>query len=436
MRRQGHDRPEGEHSRGEEQHPRSTSAGQRADGDGAVGPGQRGPDRGPDPERHEHRVEDDPRDHAGDEEVDPDPAQDAAQLGCGQGSLLDLRRGCRRVADAGKVEQGHAETGHPTNPVLGPVRPDSVGAGPAAGSSYRTKRRPFRPADACPWLRSPLSPNMGLVELTESFAWEGRRIAWARAGSGPAVVFCHGTPFSSRVWAPYAEALADRFTVHLWDLPGLRPVVDGPGAPGRRRRPRPGVPGAARPLGARPSSGRRPRPRRAGVAARAPGRGSGVRLAVPGRRRGDPAQRIAVLPVRPGQPGAARPSSRRTSTRRSSGPTSATRPIAGSRPRTSTHSWSRGPASDGPARVLPADRRLRRRRCSTRTSDRLAELDLPVRILWGTEDAWIPLETGRRFAGLIPGAVLTEVPDAGHLMQYDAPVALATALRDWLDATA
>ena len=61
---------------------------------------------------------------------------------------------------------------------------------------------------------------MGLVELTESFAWEGRRIAWARAGSGPAVVFCHGTPFSSRVWAPYAEALADRFTVHLWDLPG------------------------------------------------------------------------------------------------------------------------------------------------------------------------------------------------------------------------
>ena len=61
---------------------------------------------------------------------------------------------------------------------------------------------------------------MGLVELTESFSWEGRRIAWARAGSGPPVVFCHGTPFSSRVWAPYAEALADRFTVHLWDLPG------------------------------------------------------------------------------------------------------------------------------------------------------------------------------------------------------------------------
>ena len=59
-----------------------------------------------------------------------------------------------------------------------------------------------------------------------------------------------------------------------------------------------------------------------------------------------------------------------------------------------------------------------------------------MRVLWGVDDAWIPLETGRRFASLVPGARLTEVPDAGHLMQYDAPVALATALTDWLDPTA
>jgi pimeloyl-ACP methyl ester carboxylesterase len=28
------------------------------------------------------------------------------------------------------------------------------------------------------------------------------------------------------------------------------------------------------------------------------------------------------------------------------------------------------------------------------------------------------------------------VPGAGHLVQFDAPVELATALRDWLDPTA
>ena len=55
---------------------------------------------------------------------------------------------------------------------------------------------------------------------TESFDWQGRRIAWSRAGSGPAVVFCHGTPFSSRLWQPFADALARDFTVHLWDMPG------------------------------------------------------------------------------------------------------------------------------------------------------------------------------------------------------------------------
>ena len=43
------------------------------------------------------------------------------------------------------------------------------------------------------------------------------------------------------------------------------------------------------------------------------------------------------------------------------------------------------------------------------------------------------METGRRFAALVPGAVLTEVPEAGHLVHHDAPVALATALGGWLD---
>ena len=116
-------------------------------------------------------------------------------------------------------------------------------------------------------------------------------------------------------------------------------------------------------------------------------------------------------------------------------PTSATPPTAGSLPRTSTRSWSPWTGPEGqPAfyrQIADYDLELLHE-----NERQLPELDLPVRVLWGTEDAWIPLETGRRFAGLVPGAVLTEVPEAGHLMQYDAPVALATALRAWLDPTA
>ena len=63
---------------------------------------------------------------------------------------------------------------------------------------------------------------------------------------------------------------------------------------------------------------------------------------------------------------------------------------------------------------------------------RIGELDLPVRVVWGADDAWIPIQTGRRLAELIPGADLLEVPGAGHLIQYDAPVALANLIRAWL----
>jgi pimeloyl-ACP methyl ester carboxylesterase len=41
-----------------------------------------------------------------------------------------------------------------------------------------------------------------------AFEWRGRRIAWSRAGSGPALVLCHGTPCSSASWAIPGSPLA------------------------------------------------------------------------------------------------------------------------------------------------------------------------------------------------------------------------------------
>ena len=62
----------------------------------------------------------------------------------------------------------------------------------------------------------------GTIEwvLSEEFAWRGRSVRWGRAGRGPAVVFCHGTPWSSDLWRPMAQALGPHFTVYLWDMPG------------------------------------------------------------------------------------------------------------------------------------------------------------------------------------------------------------------------
>jgi pimeloyl-ACP methyl ester carboxylesterase len=54
----------------------------------------------------------------------------------------------------------------------------------------------------------------------------------------------------------------------------------------------------------------------------------------------------------------------------------------------------------------------------------------PVRLLWGSEDEWIPIERGHELAGMIPDCEFVEIPGSKHLMQEDAPEAIvAAALR-------
>ena len=55
-------------------------------------------------------------------------------------------------------------------------------------------------------------------------------------------------------------------------------------------------------------------------------------------------------------------------------------------------------------------------------------LDFPTQILWGEEDRWIPIATGERLAKLMTNGQLIRVPDAGHLVQEDAPEAIVAAV--------
>ena len=68
----------------------------------------------------------------------------------------------------------------------------------------------------------------------------------------------------------------------------------------------------------------------------------------------------------------------------------------------------------------------------TENEARLDQIDIPVHVVWGVEDAWIPMRTGKRLSELIPNASFRLVDGAGHLMHYDAPVALADEIRRWL----
>lgn len=60
------------------------------------------------------------------------------------------------------------------------------------------------------------------------------------------------------------------------------------------------------------------------------------------------------------------------------------------------------------------------------------EVRCPVQILWGEDDAWLPIAQGHELAARIPGARLIPVANAGHLVQEDAPEALVAALLDFL----
>lgn len=59
---------------------------------------------------------------------------------------------------------------------------------------------------------------------------------------------------------------------------------------------------------------------------------------------------------------------------------------------------------------------------------RYGDMRCPVRIVWGERDSWIPLERGHELARRIAGSSLRVVPDAGHLVQEDAPEAVVAAL--------
>ncbi len=63
---------------------------------------------------------------------------------------------------------------------------------------------------------------------------------------------------------------------------------------------------------------------------------------------------------------------------------------------------------------------------------RYGEIRCPVMILWGEDDAWIPIADGRELARRISGAPFIPVPNAKHLMQEDAPEAItASVLTFW-----
>jgi pimeloyl-ACP methyl ester carboxylesterase len=63
---------------------------------------------------------------------------------------------------------------------------------------------------------------------------------------------------------------------------------------------------------------------------------------------------------------------------------------------------------------------------------RLKDIKTPTLIIWGKQDALIPLEFARRFAKGIPGSKLVVVAKAGHLPQVEQPAAFCRAVKGFV----
>jgi pimeloyl-ACP methyl ester carboxylesterase len=268
------------------------------------------------------------------------------------------------------------------------------------------------------------------MELTETFGWQGRRIAWGRTGRGPAVVFCHGTPFSSQVWRPFAQALSRDFTVYLWDMPGYGASSKDPDHSVDF-----GVQAEA--FAALLEHWNLGRPH---VIAHDFGGAVSLRAHLIGGADYASLLLADVVAIPPsGSPffqfvhdnpdllgrlpayihaAVVRTYIQAASHRglREDDLDALLRPWTGE---TGQPAFYRQIADYDEAYLEENEAHLH-------------QIAIPVHILWGTEDAWIPTTIGERLRDHIPGASLTFVNESGHLIQYDAPVVLADEIRDWL----
>lgn len=267
-----------------------------------------------------------------------------------------------------------------------------------------------------------------MLDLPKRFSWKGTEIAWGALGEGPPLVLVHGTPFSAQVWRRIVPELARRHRVYFYDLPGYGSsgMFDGQDVSL-------GIQNRA--LAALLAFWRLDRP---DVVAHDFGGATALRAhlldgcdyrrlllfdAVAVRPWGSPFVRhvreheaafagvpdyiqAAILDAYIGGAVARKLDADELAIYRT--------PWMGETGKAAFY-----------RQIAQMDQRY-----TDEVQDRYGDVRCAVALLWGEEDAWIPIERGRELAALLPDCTFTPVPNAGHLMQEDRPeVIVAAALR-------
>lgn len=263
----------------------------------------------------------------------------------------------------------------------------------------------------------------------------GGRLAFVEAGDGEAVVLLHGYPLSSHLWRAFVPLLAQRLRVVAPDLLGCGESEALEGRPLDLRSQARSVRELLLALGVER------------VAAVGHGAGGAIAMLLAVGADDDlPAADVGALVlidslapgIRVGAPSASRP-------RPSAGePASdAARTAVASAIERGMRRPERLGERDVAAYLRPFDDEERARQqlraMAEAGEDALAgreaalgRLETPVFLLWGEDDALVPVAAAERLQEAMPSATLAVLPGCGHLLPEDAPETIAPLVAEWL----
>lgn len=266
--------------------------------------------------------------------------------------------------------------------------------------------------------------------LTESFEWRGRSVRWQRLGTGSPVVFCHGTPWSSALWRPYAEALSRHHAVYLWDMPGYgesskhpahRVSLDVQGELFADLLTHWGVESPH-------------------VVAHDYGGAVALRAHLLHEAAYASLALVDVVALAPWGSDFFR-QVRENAEVFSALPPAIHEGVVRSYIAGASHAGLAAHEMDmlvAPWRGAEGQAAFYRQiaqgdqRHTDEVEPRYPDIRVPTLVVWGRQDTWIPVDRAHRLGTMIPGARTHLIEGAGHLVQLDQPVALATCLTSWL----
>jgi pimeloyl-ACP methyl ester carboxylesterase len=254
----------------------------------------------------------------------------------------------------------------------------------------------------------------------------GGEIAYDVFGYGPPLILVHGTPTRSYIWRDVAMRLADRFTVYVYDLLGF-------GQSERKEGLDVSIAGQSRLLAELVEAWELEAPSVAG-------HDIGGAIALRAHLLEDvPFGCIALIDSVVLRPWIT-PTTRHVRAHLdayATMPVSIFEAVIASHLRTATHrpldegafaTYLEGWRGElGQKLYLQKDAQLDEDD-TTQFESLLSSIGVPVRIIWGEQDAWLEPSLAARLHEIIPGSDLVLLPETGHFAMEDSPREVAAAL--------